>query len=354
MDIEATVRKILSSFTSNGTLRSRESNIVEFKQNYNKSNFPKYAKTMAAFSNNRGGYIIFGVSDNPRVVIGLKNDNLDVLKQELFTDYLNSLFAPEIEWDFGTLFVPVPTTNGKNLQVKIGWIYTYESVQKPIIALNNNDEAKIASGEVYYRYRARTQKIKHAEMTKIIEERVARERESLLKVFDVIRKSDGANIGIINYSNGKFTTPYGVDIAFDRKIVTQVLRKARYIKEGSFNETDGMPVLKVTGNIDLSEEVRVPEGNPDETHPYIQKQLAEMLSIKPNDLYALIWFFNLKEEKKYHLAITTSKSTKANKIHKFSKYAYKFLKEKLDYYNDHPEEFESIRNKYKNECKRRK
>ena len=69
-----------------------------------------------------------------------------------------------------------------------------------------------------------------------------------------------------------------VDVAFDRRLVTQVLKKAKFIKEGSFNETDGIPVIKVTGNIDLAEEVPVPEGNPDETHPYIQRQLAEKLN----------------------------------------------------------------------------
>ena len=156
------------------------------------------------------------------------------------------------------------------------------------------------------------QKIKFAEMSRIIEERTAKEREGLLKLFEVIRKSETANLGIVNYSNGKITTPYGVDVAFDRKLVTQVLKKAKFIKEGSFNETDGIPVIKVTGNIDLAEEVPVPEGNPDETHPYIQKQLAEMLAISTQDLYALIWYFKMKESKKYHLEITTSSTSKTH------------------------------------------
>lgn len=86
-----------------------------------------------------------------------------------------------------------------------------------------------------------------------------------------------------------------------------MLRRAKFIKEGSFNETDGKPVLKVTGNIDLAEEVPVPEGNPDDTHPYIQKQLAELLKISPQDVYALVWYYKMKEAKKYHLEITTSK-----------------------------------------------
>ena len=94
---------------------------------------------------------------------------------------------------------------------------------------------------------------------------------------EVIRKSETANLGIVNYNNGRISTPYGVDVAFDRRLVKKVLKKAKFIKEGSFHETEGIPVIRVTGNIDLAEEVPVPEGNPDETHPYIQIPLQNLV-----------------------------------------------------------------------------
>ena len=351
MNHDETVRKILSGRTLAGTLKSRESNTVEFKESFNKNNTAKYAKIMAAYSNNRGGYIIFGVKDSPRTIVGLKNDNFEKMSQEQFTEAINSLFAPAMEWDCGTLAIEVPAIDGTGTltTLKIGWIYTSEAEYKPIIAQKPNDGEKINSGDVYYRYRARSEKIKFAEMSRIIEERTAKEREGLLKLFEVIRKSETANLGIVNYSNGKITTPYGVDVAFDRKLVTQVLKKAKFIKEGSFNETDGIPVIKVTGNIDLAEEVPVPEGNPDETHPYIQKQLAEKLGISTQDLYALIWYYRMKEAKKYHLEITVSRSSVT---HKFSEFAFRFLKEKLAELEHKPEEFNAIRIAYCNRNKK--
>ena len=151
-----------------------------------------------------------------------------------------------------------------------------------------------------------------------------------------------------NYSNGKLSTPYGVDVAFERKLVTQVLKKAKFIKEGSFHETDGIPVIKVTGNIDLAEEVPVPEGNPDDTHPYIQKQLASKLGISTQDLYALIWYYKMKEAKKYHLEITVAKN---GKTHKFSEFAFQFLQEKLAELSIDKDEFDRIRKEYKNRTK---
>lgn len=352
MNHEETVRKVLSSRNTAGALKSRESNTVEFKESFNKNSTAKYAKTMAAFSNNRGGHIIFGVKDNPRMIVGLKNDNFENLSQEQFSEAINSLFAPAIDWDCGTLVVAVPATDGTGTMqsLKIGWIYTAEAEYKPIIAQKPNDGEKINSGDVYYRYRARSEKIKFAEMNRIIEERTAKEREGLLKLFEVIRDNKTAKLGIVNYSNGKISTPYGVDVSFDRKLVTQVLRKAKFIKEGSFSETDGIPVIKVTGNIDLAEEVPVPEGNPDETHPYIQRQLAEKLNISMQDLYALIWYYKMKEAKKYHLEITVSRSSVT---HKFSEFAFQFLKEKLAELENKPEEFETIRMAYRNRQKRK-
>ena len=341
---EEYVRKVLSSRNPNGTLKSRESNMVEFKESFNKANTAKYAKTMAAYSNNRGGYIIFGVKDNPRSVVGLKNNNFDNLNQEQFSEAINSLFAPAMDWDCGIFTIDIPTPNGEIINYKIGWIYTSEAEYKPIIAQKANDGEKINSGDIFYRYRARSEKIKFSEMDHIVEERTAKEREGLLKLFEVIRDSKTANLGIVNYTDGKITTPYGVDVAFDRKLVTQVLKKAKFIKEGSFHETEGIPVIKVTGNIDLAEEVPVPEGNPDETHPYIQKQLAEKLRISTQDLYALIWYYKMKEERKYHLEITFSRSGKSQK---FSEFALQFLKEKLKEMEGKPEEFDMIRKAYK-------
>lgn len=307
---------------------------------------------MAAYSNNRGGYIIFGITDNPRKIIGLKNDNFENMSQEQFSESLNSLFVPAIEWECGTCNIDIPDEDkpGEMKNLKIGWIHTDEAEYKPIISQKHNVGEKINTGDVYYRYRARSEKIKFAEMNRIIDERLAKERQGLLKLFEVIRDNKTANLGIVNYSNGKISTPYGVDVTIDRKIVVQVLKKAKYIKEGSFNETDGTPVIKVTGNIDLAEEVPVPEGDPDKTHPYIQKQLAENLGIGTQKLYALIWYYKMKGTKKYHIEITVSKN---GKTHKFSEHALQFLKEKLKELEDNPEELDKIHEAYKNRNKQR-
>lgn len=186
-------------------------------------------------------------------------------------------------------------------------------------------------------------------MRRIIEERTSKEREGLLKLFEIIRKSETANLGIVNYSNGKITTPYGVDVAFDRKLVSQVLKKAKFIKEGSFDETVGIPVIKVTGNIDLAEEVPVPEIDPDQGYPYIQKDLSEKLGISSQDLYALIYYYKMKEAKRYSIGVTTSRSGGQN--FKFSQFALQFLEAKLTELKSNDIEFDKIRTAYKDRNK---
>jgi len=357
MNREEEVRKILSAVTASGNLKSRESNTVEFKESFNKNSTAKYAKTMAAYANNRGGYIIFGVKDNPREVVGLKNNNFENLSQEQFTDAVNSLFAPAIDWECGTFVIRTEQaitgssgeTETKVIEKKIGWLYTEQAENKPIIAQKADSGEKITSGDVLYRYRARSEKIKYAEMSRIVEDRAAKEREGLLKLFEIIRKSETANLGIVNYSNGKITTPYGVDVAFDRKLVAQVLKKAKFIKEGSFNETIGIPVIKVTGNIDLVEEVPVPELDPDKDYPYIQKVLAEKLGITSQDLYALVFYYKLKEAKRYSIGVTTSRS--GGQSFKFSEFSLQFLEGKLAELKYNHTEFEKIRAAYKNRNK---
>lgn len=357
MNHEEEVKKILSAVTDSGNLKSRESNTVEFKESFNGSNTAKYAKTMASFTNNRGGYIVFGVKDNPREPVGIKPKNFDNLNLEDFTNALNSLFSPALEWECGTFSLtyekPIIEANGNvktnAIEKTFGWIYTGEAECKPVIAQKANSGGNISNGDVFYRYRARSEKIKFAEMSRIVEERTAKEREQLFKLFEIIRKSNTANLGIVNYGSGKLTTPYGVDVAFDRKLVKQVLRKAKFIKEGSFNETEGIPVIKVTGNIDLAEEVPVPELDPDKGYPYIQKVLAEKLSITARDLYALIWYYKMKEAKRYSIGVTTSRA--GIPVYKFSDFAFQFLDEKLQELKNNSDEFDKIRYEYKNRNK---
>ena len=65
---------ILQRKDKKGNIIARESSEIEFKESFNFGNMPKYSKTMAAFANNKGGYILFGIKDSPRELIGTDKD----------------------------------------------------------------------------------------------------------------------------------------------------------------------------------------------------------------------------------------------------------------------------------------
>ncbi|NCA67366.1 MAG: ATP-binding protein [Clostridia bacterium] len=331
---------ILSQIDIHGRIKCRERNDLEYKETFNICNFSKYAKTMAAFANNQGGYIVFGVKDNPRELKGVNQAFFD-FEQEKFTNALNNLFSPELIWTSN-----IVESNGKN----IGYIYTAKSLDKPVVALKVDNGEKINSGDVYYRYRARSEKIKYPEMRKIVEDRAKEEQERIFKLIETIKNSETTNLGIIDYMNGHITTPYGVDVAIDKQLVVKILKKAKYIKSGSFNETEGIPVIKVSGNIDLAEEIPVPNIIPDVQYPYIQKNLKEQLKVNNAQIAALIWYYKIREHKKFHIEISTS-ATSLIKIHKYSDIALQYLADKINENNEKPDWLLCIENEYK-DCKR--
>lgn len=318
--IKSKVDEILNT-CSNGRVTCRESSELEFKQSFNKNSRSKYMKTMAAFANNSGGIILFGIKDKPREIIGIKKESFDSFEVELFTEHLNNFFQPEIHWE-SRIF----EHEGK----KLGCIYTFKSTNKPVIATKSESETKISPGDIFYRYRGQTRKIGYSELNQIITEKIDLERKMWMAHLEKIFKTGSTNIGIIDYTQGSFTDPTGNEILIDKKLLQQILKdkKLKFIKEGSFSETEGQPALKLIGEINFSEttEVQVPDLDPDIKYPYLQKELAEELSIKPYDVQALVWELKLKGQKKYHIEVQTSKS---GAVHKFSELALDYLKENL-------------------------
>ena len=80
-------------------LKRRESHCIEFKQQFdweNKKAKAKYAKSMAAFANHRGGAIFFGIKDTPHKIIGIQN--YDSVDDADITNFLSEIFSPSLHF----------------------------------------------------------------------------------------------------------------------------------------------------------------------------------------------------------------------------------------------------------------
>lgn len=170
---EINILNILKKRDKEGNIIQQESSEIEYRENFNFLNMADYARNMAAFANKKGGYIIFGIKDSPRKLMGIDYDKFNKIPQEKITTFLLEHFSPEIRWDIGLV---------ENDSTFVGYTYTYEAENKPVICKKNKDNV-IKNGEIYYRYRAQTKNIEYGELNKIIEEIKEKERRSWIKVF---------------------------------------------------------------------------------------------------------------------------------------------------------------------------
>jgi schlafen family protein len=234
-ELEIRIRSVLQlKQGSSGLLRNRESSQFEFKETFNLGSRSKYARTMSAFANARGGYVVFGVEPSPHRLRGVNVARFEQTDSSKLTEFLNACFSPELQWEMAILNV---------FGFDLGYIYTHEASEKPIICIQNNGD-ELKDGCIYYRYNAQTTVIRYPELRRIFEERLGRERRAWMQHFKTISKAGPTNVGILDTIHGKI---YGAGQPFliDEKLV----RDFRFVRKGSFSDIEGAPTLKLVGEV---------------------------------------------------------------------------------------------------------
>lgn len=235
LELETALGKILRLRSgSRDMLQNREGSELEFKETFNLGSRVKYVKSMAAFANNKGGFIVFGVEPTPHQLKGVNRSNFDSCDPADLTRFLNTTFSPEIQWEMGLV-----TIHG----VELSYIYTYESRDKPVVATQNQGDQIKESG-IYFRYRGQCTSIRYPELRKIIEEHVTRERNAWIQHLQVIGRAGPTNVGVIDTVHGRLYgggTPFLID--------ETLLRKLKFIRKGTFAESEGEPTLTLMGDV---------------------------------------------------------------------------------------------------------
>ena len=211
---------------------ARESGWLEFKESFNWFSKDKYAKSMVAFANNRGGYIVFGIKDQPRELVGLQSNNFETTDEAKITTYLNDVFSPEII--FEKFVVEVRSKN-------IGILYTHQAKNKPVVCSKNDGDLK--ESDIYYRYNAKSERIKYPELRFLLDQVKTEENKIWMEHFEKISKIGPTNAAILDILGGEIIGQGGT-LVIDKKLVP----KLKFIKEGNFQE-GGKPVLKLIGDV---------------------------------------------------------------------------------------------------------
>jgi len=142
----------------------------------------------------------------------------------------------------------------------LGFLYTHTARDKPVVSIKS-DSSDLKDGDIYYRYSGQSRTIRYSELRGILEERVARERNAWMQHLKRISRAGASNVAIIDTLQGKV---FGAGSPF--LIDEKLLRELKFIKEGSFTETDGLPALKLVGEVRSVSGVTVEKTIPQSIH----------------------------------------------------------------------------------------
>lgn len=291
------IKELLRTNTG-GNLHHREGQELEFKEQFNLGGLADYFRDFAAFANNKGGYLIFGVSDAPRELKGLTPSSFEQFEKidpEKITGYLLEIFSGQISWE-----QIVINHKSKNF----GIFRIYPSGIKPIIA--KKDEGKdqiIKNGEIYFRYGGRTQRIQYAELESIINKRVEQNNSQWLDLMSKIGKAGPSNAAILDTEKSLIEKDNAKILVVDEDLAN----KLKFIKEGEFVEKKGATALKLVGDIvpiDKVEVVKRVRENLIKEYPLTAKELIQEVKkripdIKETDIYTAIKDNKIKDDKEY-------------------------------------------------------
>ena len=216
---------------------SRENNRLEFRETFSLNACKEKLRTFAAFANNQGGYLVFGVKDRPRQLMGLTGSSFTDLETHRLTGLLNEHFAPEIHWE------PHEYEFGGRL---FGLIYVRQAENKPVVCQRSCDQAKCKEGDIYYRYRGRSEAIKYPELRDLLDELRERERDLWMKHMGRIASAGVQNAAVLDSVTGEVTGSSG-SFLLDESL----LPKISFIREGHFTESKGAPALKLIGDVEI-------------------------------------------------------------------------------------------------------
>ena len=227
------LKDFFSAVDDNNIIKRRESNYIEFKSVFDwqtESSRAAYCKSLAAFSNNSGGALFFGIENKPHKVIGVNNfENIDDAD---ITNYINEIFTPHIQFERRKYDYKGMT---------IGILYSSKSKSRPVIC--SKDTSKTFSSDIYFRYSAKSTKIKAGDLIKLIQDVKDEESNKWLKLLENIGKIGIENTHLLNSQSGEILSDNNTFLLDE-----DLLKQIKIIDKYSIQE-NGQPAVRIIGNI---------------------------------------------------------------------------------------------------------
>lgn len=278
----------------------REGQTLEFKEQFNWAGIAEYLPDFAAFANNKGGMIVFGVTDVPRILSGLNakaHNAFSKIDPEKISGYIIDCFSGHIEWDYCLI---------QSDKKYFSCFKVFPAKVKPIITKKDaGKETILKNGEIYFRYGGRTQKINFPELEEIINQRIRKNNLDWIEKVSTIAISGPENSAVLDMKNRNLSFSKSEKIFVDANLIDEV----NLIQEGNFSEVDGEKTLKLIGSVksvDTVEVVKEVVRDRLSDYPLSAMQLAKEIAKKnnkcsTNKVWKIIHNEGLKRNSKYSM-----------------------------------------------------
>lgn len=279
---------------ASNAVSSRESKRLELKEDFNPADLSEYTKVLASFANANGGVILFGVSNNPRMVVGATGmtDEAD------WANRLRDGFEPEI---------PIAIREYTHGALTLFAIGVEPSPNKPVICKKSRskqitdkkgikkDVPVLHEGAIYHRYTGQTRTISFIDLQTMLAERESQYLRKMMETLQVIQKVGLENAGVVDMSAQKSRIYMSKETA----------KGLTLIDKGQLVQEHGTPTYVVVGNIDLEQVVHAPLDEADKNLPseaakmllpLVQKVYGGLTGISPSQVTQILKHLNLDSD----------------------------------------------------------
>lgn len=234
----------LSIVSRNGSFRvtARESTDLEFKRDLTLATFRKSLKTISAFSNKSGGWIVFGVRDNPRDLVGIEQNRID---EGVQSEQMSQALCP------------IPTTHFFEFEVHgmhVGVLLVEPLGKPPSVAIRDIAGPEgggqiLSKGMIYTRRRGQTTPITGEEFSQLLSSRDERTRQ---EIFSYLNR--GRDIGferaVVADVQKSHDVPGETEMIF--YLPASAAKDLAIVDRARLVEDNGAPAYELRGNVTLT------------------------------------------------------------------------------------------------------
>lgn len=225
-------------------LKDGESDDRECKANFGLTHAHHWVKAAAALANNRGGYIFIGVAD--KGAKGPTGEDLSDIVIGMAGCEFENVDAADITNKLKSLLEPTPRVSRTTIEVggkRVGVFHVERHPGRPVIA-TNGDGKNIREGDIFYRYPGQSRRISYGDLRALLDDRDTQARRDILPQVERLLELGPQRALLADLATGELLDGR-TTITIDPKLIEQI----NFIREGSFDEVDGAPALRLVGQV---------------------------------------------------------------------------------------------------------